>query len=233
MSPDYHELCRRLASLCRNLLPQINPIGAYTDVEYDRTRAFVALVHAEIEAFIEARCLYVVTEARVRWLATRSPNRILFALYAMSYSGWSAIDEEIENLPKVTNQYDLIVRVASSFAQYQQILSANNGIRDANLKKMLVPLSIWLTDLDPAWLLEMSNFGGFRGQVVHTSWKANQPPDPGTLNTLIRTILLPGLNRLDRELTDVLAAAGPAIAKKTIRERLVSAYRVLSTGYPS
>jgi hypothetical protein len=232
MSPEYHELCRRLASLCRNLLPQINSVGVYTDVEYDRTRAFVALVHAEIEAFIETRCLHVVTETRVRWLATRAPNRILFALYAMSSSGWSAIEEEIENLPKLTNQYDLIARVSSSFTQYQHVVSANNGIREVNLKKMLIPLSIWLTDLNPAWILEMSNFGGFRGQVVHTTWKANQPPDPGTMNTLIRVILLPGLNRLDRELSNVLAALGPVGPRKTARDRVVSAFRILATGHP-
>jgi hypothetical protein len=214
------------------LLPQISPIGSYSEEEFDKTRGLIALAHAEIEAFIEARCLYVVNETRVRWQATRSPNRIVFALYAMCFSGWSAINEDIEALPRLTNQYDLLGRVGSAFTQYQHVLGINNGIREANLRKMLMPLSIQLSDLDPAWIIEMSNFGGFRGQVVHTSWKANQPPDPATVNNLLRNILLPGLNRLDRELTTILASTGPLIPKKTFAERLSSAFRVIWTGYP-
>jgi len=228
MSPEYYNFLRRLVLLQKHLLPPIKPV--YSDEEYDKTRGFITLVHAEIEAFVEDRCSYVLTETRTRWQASRNANRILFALYAMCYSGWSALNDDMTALPKLSRQFDLAARVGSSFTQYEHLVSDNNGITEPNLKKLLIPLSIRLSDLDPNWLIEMTNFGSSRGGVVHKSWKANQPPDPGTVSTLIRTILLPGLNRLDRELTAVLAAAGPQVQTKRIRDRVLSAYRMIATG---
>lgn len=67
MSPEYHSLCRRIVLLERHLLPPLSPTGSYTDADYDRTRSYVALIHAEIESFIETRCATVANAAKTRW----------------------------------------------------------------------------------------------------------------------------------------------------------------------
>lgn len=226
MTPEYHSLCKRIARLQRHLLPKLSSTGSYTDAEYDGTRAYIALVHAEIESFLEKRCKDVAAAAKTRWFVNRSINGIIFSVYTMCYSGWAELEGD-SGLPKLSKKTDVEDRITSSIQQYTHVVDSNHGIKEKYLKKLLVPLSIRLTDLDPNWIIEMSNFGGLRGQIVHMSGKTRTPPDPAATRHLIRTMLLPGLNDLDKRLTALVTSIGPLTTRMTLRERVRGAFRLL------
>lgn len=212
-------------------MPSISLTGSYTPADYDRTRAFVALSHAEIESFIESRCSQVASAAKTAWFRNRTINRIIFSLYAMCYSGWADLDGDLNELPKLSNKTDVDSRVTSCFDQYSHVIGNNHGIKDRYLKKLLEPLSIRLTDLSQSWVLEMSNFGGLRGQIAHMSGRANQPPDPATVDNLICAILLPGLKDLDQRLSALISAAGTVTAPMNWFQRFQRAVRLIWTGH--
>jgi hypothetical protein len=221
-SQEYFALRRRIAELRRHLLPDpFDPTGTYTSEQDDKTRGFVALAHAEIEAFVEDRCLYSVEESARRWAAHRSPNAIVFTLYAMAYTGWAAIDGKQLSLVRVTDEKNVEARVRSAIKQYEQVISGNHGIKEDNLKNLLVPLSIRMKgDIDPAWVAAMSNFGGYRGLVVHTTWKAHQPPNPEDVRDVLAHEILPGLRRLDDRLLALIASVGPPAPRRRLRVKI-------------
>ena len=226
-SPEYRSLLRRVVELKDHLLPVVfDPTGSYSDDVFDRTRGFIALTHAEIEAYIEDRCLALARQSVRSWHSSKTPSAITFTLYAMCYSDWVAL-ESPPILKKATHEVRIEARIDNALEQYEQLVGDNHGIKDANLKKLLVPLSVRMkTDLDPAWLSSMSSFGRKRGQVVHTSARVSQPPDPQATLTTVKKVILPGLAKLDRLLNQLgtRLIANPPVPKRTIMERLKSAW---------
>lgn len=61
-STYYQELLERVHVLKGNFLPPLSPVASYTEIEQDRMRAFRLLVHAEIEAYLEAICIRLVED---------------------------------------------------------------------------------------------------------------------------------------------------------------------------
>jgi len=103
------------------------------------------------------------------------------------------------SLPKLTNENDIEKRLAAAVAQYKKVVENNHGIKEENLRKLLVPLSIRLTELDQAWISNMSSFGTYRGQIVHKSSIATtQLPDPKTIFDTITNDILPSLEQVDK-----------------------------------
>ena len=78
-------------------------------------------------------------------------------------------------------------------------INENNGIKRANLEKLLYPLGVLDRHMDTTWLAQMDSFGGKRGSVAHSSSRAVVAPDPLTELTTVNQLLL-GLLSLDRVL---------------------------------
>lgn len=229
-SPEYYLLHRRINELRKNLLPAVfDPTGSYPPEVFDHTRGFITLAHAEIEAFTEDRCLFVAQTSVKSWHASRTPTAITFTLYAMCYSDWAALDSP-PTTKKGTAEVRIEARIDDALAQYEQIINTNHGIREPNLKKLLVPLSIRIkSDLDSAWISSMSSFGGKRGQVVHTSSRVGHPPDPKSTLDTVKLTILPGLRKLDTLLTliEKTSIANPPLPRRTLVERLRNAWKCL------
>lgn len=227
-SIEYHALCKRISALRKRLLPiQFDLTGSYTPQIFDQARGFIALAHAEIEAFIEDRCLFVAKECVKKWHVSKTPSAVVFTLYAMCYSDWVALDAP-PSFRKGTTEVRIEARIDDALEQYKRIVGENHGIKEANLRKLLVPLSVRLkTDVDSAWLGSMSSFGGKRGLVVHTSWKTNSPPDPKDTIDAVSAALLPGLNKLDLLLTSLLgrAISDPPLPARKLIDRMRSAWK--------
>ena len=182
------------------------PSGAYRSSTIDKARGYRLLVHAEIEAFLEeaARNLAV---AQVRaWKLTRKATDTLVCFLAFYHTGWVDDDSDPVNppvsRPKVKDHVNEVVDIA--IRQYLAIISSNHGIRRDNLKKLLWPIGIRPEDLDEAWLIEMDQYGKYRGEVAHQSFKTHQPIDPRTeLDTVGRLVI--GLETVD-ELLEKMSA---------------------------
>lgn len=148
----------------------------------------------------------------------------------MCYSGWVELEGDMKDLPKLSPKTDIDSRITSSIDQYTHVIGSNHGIKEKYLRKLLVPLSIRISDLDPTWIVGMSNFGGLRGQIAHMSGKANQPPDPAAIKSLVRSNLLPGLKDLDTRLSGLISAAGPVPQSLGWIARLRRAFQLIWSG---
>lgn len=202
ISADFCYLFKRLKQLRSNLLPSnFDPTGNYSDAEYDRTRGFIILTHAEIEHFIENRCSDTIVSCQKKLFNHRTPSQALFALHVICFSDWNGLIKN-KSLPNINSKKNVNDRIFSCIQQYNQILKDNNGIKINDLKKMLTPLSIRLEDLDDQWIDAMDTFGSQRGEVAHTSMgRVLKQPDPKEVWITVRYNLLPGLKRLDKLLS--------------------------------
>jgi hypothetical protein len=194
-----------LEQLRKHLLPNpFDPTGNYSLSQYDQTRGYIALVHAEIEAFIEIRCLATAAACVANWLQQRKPSAVVIALHAVCYSGWDGLLTSPQ-FKKATNEISVEARLSDSLTQYKQAVGGNNGIKEPDLKRLLVPLSIRMNDLDSSWISAMDSFGQVRGQVAHqSSVGVQQQPDPKDLRRTVWKDIVPGLRALDLKLTSLV-----------------------------
>jgi hypothetical protein len=204
LSKEYVQLCRRIVQLRKHFLPSsFDPTGTYTASIHDHTRAFIALVHAEIEHFIEVRAANVAAVRIDEWTKNRVPNAVCFSLYAICYTGWTEIGGKPESLGKLTNNLQIEARLHDAGKQYKKVIDGNNGIKDENLRHLLIPLSFREKDFEEKWIEGMTNFGAARGQILHQAGHTAQLPDPKTTYELVWKTLVPGLKKLDKMLTSL------------------------------
>lgn len=165
------------------------------------------MTHAEVEAFIESRCLTVANTCVQEWIQNRKPSAVIVALHAICYSGWNGLIDE-PSFKKPTDQVSVEARIADALVQYKQAVGGNNGIKEADLKRLLIPLSIRMNDLDTAWLSAMNSFGQTRGQVAHqSSAGVLQQPDPKEQRKTIWKDIIPVVERGQPFNVDILESS--------------------------
>jgi len=184
------------------MLPEnFSPTGDYSDRQLDRARGYRLLAHAEIEAFIEDITIGAARQTVSEWARTRKANDVLLCLIAHYHHGYDLEEEGLSpafpesSRPKVKEAVKEVVDVA--FRQYVTIHEQNHGVREANLKRLVLPIGVRKDDLDPTWIVNLEEFGKRRGEVAHKTAKAQQQIDPkAEFNDV--TSLLVGLDTLDK-----------------------------------
>ena len=192
-SKRYRELTTRLDQLRGNLLHflPVPPTSrlAYSDAELDATRAYIVLAHAEIESFCEQAALSRATRSKTIFdnsqIVTPCFRRILSYYVAQKHGSWHEVLNPATN---VANK---------AFRFYQKLISDNHGVKRRNLQKILFPIGVLDTDLNPTWVAQMDSFGLVRGGWAHASVRTQQPPDPPTQFNAVQHLLV-GLLSLDR-----------------------------------
>jgi hypothetical protein len=191
----YRRLSSRLEDLRRHLLsflgnPPVSKLS-YSPEEFDATRAYLVLAHAEIEDFCESLVREKVrrAEADFRGGGRVSPalRKMLSYYVAAKQRSWSDV---ISPSKQVVN---------SAVARHRKFIQDNHGIKRKNIERMLYPIGLSESRIDPTWLAQMDSFGSNRGAVAHTSGRASNPPDPLTTMTTVNQ-LLAGLLQLERTL---------------------------------
>jgi len=174
-SMRYNQLENRLKSIETLYLPPIKNAGNYTKIEQDNLRAFLLLVHAEIESFFEEITEEKVKKAFKKWKTNRTKSNILLSL--VSFCNIEQTEHSIES------------RVNKSLSTYIHSLKKNNGIKEKNILTILLPIGYEHDRIDATWLNTISSFGMARGAVAHTSSKVQQPLDPATLKSTVSYVL--------------------------------------------
>lgn len=209
VSAQYYSLLRRIVVLRKNLLPDDldDPFAGISDPQgEDRTLGFIVLVHAEIEHYLEMVCQELAKASVEAYTRQQSVGRVVFSLYAICASEWSELGKRPENLKKPCNEVGVETRINMALQEYLKVVSNNNGIKEENLKWLLVPLSIRLNeDLDDEWKLAMNEFGGMRGNVAHMSRnKITFAANPKDIYNTVRSRILTGLKKLDIQLANLI-----------------------------
>lgn len=186
-----------------------NPTGTYREREFDRVRAYRILCHAEVEFFVENLLLDLVEAAYAEWQNNRTPSYVMLCLIAASKIGWHDLEGEDLDLeridpPKIRKDDTSIQQIIErSVEQYRKIVKDNNGVKEQNLKLLVMPVGVALSDLDATWIANMSSFGGQRGSVAHTSRLGlRHQIDPRTEKATVDA-LLAGLKDFDAKVASL------------------------------
>lgn len=182
------------------MLPQtFSPTGTYTLRQLDRARGYRLLVHAEIEAFVEDIAKDALLAQITSWKVHRKPSQLIVSFIASYHTGFAGTDSDSAALPIATrpadkNTVDEIIQVATT--QYMKRHGENHGIREENLRRLLIPIGVDFAELDATWLTNISEFGKKRGEVAHKTIGAQQAIDPLTEFNDVKNLLV-GLRKLD------------------------------------
>jgi hypothetical protein len=146
------------------MLPEeFSKTGLYSRRKQDRARGFRLLIHAEIEAYLENMAKDVVTERIRRWKRNRTPSNLLLAFLACYHSGWLEYDEEkkiklielAKSRKPIKDSIEEIIDLAQQ--QFIQNLKNNHGVREKNLKSLILPTGIELSGLDQTWIADLDD----------------------------------------------------------------------------
>lgn len=205
----YKELKSRIAELRKNLLPsKFSPTGDYKNGTIDKAKGYQLLVHAELEAYFEDMARDISSKAIDKWNKEQKATKQFVSLLVAYHSLWEEAD--LDSLHRYSKQLkgphkpidDKIKEVVKKTQdQYSTILKGNNGIKEENLKKIVRPLGIEITESD--WLLHISNFGSSRGDTAHLSTKATHTINPKDELDRVENIM-EGIKKIDSDFFDVL-----------------------------
>jgi hypothetical protein len=185
-------LLTRLDKLEAHLLPAAFSLtGRYSARQRDYTKAFLLLVHAELESYFEDRARKLATNALARYqgkgICTPVLSRILVYHNAVK-GGLGPVSPDA---------------VGRAINYYLDQLDKNHGIREKHLLNIFLPLGIEHGGLDGQLVAACNQLSQKRGQFAHASFKTHQQVDPQTERDNIRKNILPELKHLEKRLRDL------------------------------
>jgi hypothetical protein len=194
-SQQLRALLARLKALEKHFLPRglkFPATGVYSQREEDQGRAYVLLVHAELESYFEDRTEELLTKASIHWQKHSACNKLLRRLLRSHLDKKGKPWEPIQPVGQA-------VTAAINF--HKNIVNNNQGVKEDNLLQMLFPIGIDYRDLDSAWLSTMNSFGASRGEFAHNAHiKTRQAIDLQSQYRTIKGSILPELKKLDKRI---------------------------------
>jgi hypothetical protein len=177
----YTRLCKRIKKIENCYLPQRpNPLGLYTQKEEDNIRAYSLLTHAELEYYFEAISVKKVSDALNKWLANKKHNStILLSLCCF-----------VEHTDRVKNATTLEEKIRQIVGKYREAIKKNNGIKEDNIRSILIPIGIVDADMNRTWLNTLNSFGSTRGEIAHTCASVQTLPNPKDIKDKINNIIV-------------------------------------------
>ncbi len=184
----YIQLFKRISVIENSFLPNVNSTGNYSNKEQDDLRAYLLLIHAEIESYFEEVSEEKAKQAFKRWSKSRTKSNVLLAL--VSFCENEVSGQELED------------RINKALSSYIHKLKKNNGIKEKNLLEILLPVGIEYNQIDTTWLNIMTSFGTNRGEVAHSTATVQQPLDPSTLKSTV-ALILSEIKKIDKEIKKI------------------------------
>ena len=182
-------LLTRLDKLEAHLLPRAFSLtGRYAPRQQDYTRAFLLLVHAELESYFEDRARKLVGLAQAQYQRKGVCTPLLSRLLVYH----QATKDELGPVSPLA--------VGKAINYYLDHLDKNHGIKEKNLLTIFLPLGISHADLDAQLIAACNQLAQKRGQFAHASFKTHQQVDPKTERDNIRKNILPELKNLETRL---------------------------------
>jgi hypothetical protein len=185
LSKRLHQLLKRLETLEEHFLPpdgQFSLTGQYSREQHDKTKAYLLLVHAELEAYLEDRARSRVDIAHNSFQQTGLCTSVLSRLVVHHQDELEPISPD---------------KVRKAVNYYLNRIENNHGILEKNLLSLFLPIGLHHRDLDTRLVTACNQLGRKRGQFAHASIKTHQQVDPKTERDNIRKNIIPELKKLD------------------------------------
>ena len=194
-SKRFRELERNIKKIEKYFLPSIKVTGGYTEKEINSVRGYRLLIHAEIESYFEDIAENLAVKSLNNWRKTKKPSHVVSSILAFIKSS-----QKKQDIPESFDDRQRAFiegRVTACVASYISMLKQNNGIKQKDILRILLPLGIEETEIDSTWLTEMDLFGKERGDVAHKSIGVQISIDPATEQQKIHNNILPEIKQLD------------------------------------
>jgi hypothetical protein len=162
--------------------------GRYSPQQHDYTKAFLLLVHAELESYFEDRARALATNAQSKFQHKGVCTPVLSRLIVYHHAQKS-------ELGPISND-----AVKKAINYYLGCLDNNHGIREKHLRTIFLPLGLSHQDLDALLVAACNQLSQKRGDFAHASFKTHQQVDPKTERENIRLNILPELRKLEKRL---------------------------------
>jgi hypothetical protein len=194
LSRRLRRVITRIGVLEDHFLPKVFSLsGQYTKRQRDHTKAYLVLVHAELESYFEDRARYIADRAQERW---NNHGECTPALSRMLVYHHSCEKDELEPASA-----QAVTKAVNYFEN--NVLDKNHGVSPKHIRAMLLPLGIEHDDFDSQLTLALEQLARKRGQFAHASFKAHQAIDPKTERDNIHNNIIPKLKKMDQRLTEI------------------------------
>lgn len=169
----FENLVNRIKVLKRSFLPRtLSPTGNYTSSTFEKTRAFKALTHAELEFYFEQIALAIAKKAYNSWIDKEIATIPVIALVAYYSGSYKSIPDSKSGNGAGEN---LRQRIHMAYTDYVRLINTkNHGIKEKNILHLLLPIGIDQESISDDLLLVLNNYGSDRGNIVHSTNRANQ-----------------------------------------------------------
>lgn len=178
-SHHFENLRNAYSELVSAYLPNTDPNVLPSPKEQEWIRAFIVLVHAELEYYFESICMdiadSILSNMRSEQYTEATVGIIAFSSIQGRDGGEQLIPGKKDKVRKVS------LRVGEAVESHKQIISGNNGISQKYLASLFVPLGLTNNDIDPLWIGAIDSFADKRGAYAHKS-RSHIEADPKNLN---------------------------------------------------
>lgn len=170
-TPEYLRLVKQIKSYREIFLPtdlSINP----DDRDVVMLRAFVLHCFAEIQSYMEDVCKAIAIKSMRSWLDDGLTSKTTVAM--LRYT-----DCALRQAPKLLHPskddkngnllLDLSKVVQKHYSNYFAIIEENNGVREGDLIRILLPIGIQSNDISENLKVDLTNLTKRRGGYAHNA----------------------------------------------------------------
>ena len=151
-------------------------------------RAYIVLVHAEIENSVEDLVSAAAQKMLAQWQSAGVAGAPLQSLLAYA---------DPKELSDAWHRQTSGFRYQNVVQKFAKVVEGNMGIRAQNVLRLLLAIGVPRADIDGLWLTEVDEFGKERGLIAHRSVAAaTHLPDAGRARNRV-AIILNGLRDID------------------------------------
>lgn len=163
-TPHYSKL-RAHVDHARKIVTRVDPDQCKSDLQHLKLRSYVLLCHSIVEEFVEDLGLSVALEARKLFADEGVITRSLVALVT------SQVLNEVKEKSRAKVGADLVRNLDAfseeAFTTYRNSVTANNGIKPENLRRLFVPIGFDPESVDLSLVNSMKALGEKRGGLAH------------------------------------------------------------------
>jgi hypothetical protein len=218
-TPEYKALKTRLRSLTHMLPPQPAPGATPTSQDTDKMAAFIVLLHAECEHFLEKRALKVAENAKKDVDNGGAFGRVAKHLCVFPFIDVPKQNGAFEKMLSIfgtrgfgimattkainQNRAGYLKLLNIGYQRYRQTVNSNHGAGLKHQFKLLTALGFDLDLAGATFKSRISQLASYRGAAAHTSVvAATNTVSASTLATWPAD-LITGFAKMDRGLTSL------------------------------
>lgn len=156
-----------------------------------KLRACISLIHSEFEAYFELIGLKVIDAYQSNRMSKKQKGRFTYSISLYNLKNYEGQSEDINK------------RIDSSVSLFKNGLAQNNGIKEKDILKILLPIGIPIASIDSTWLTSINSFGSLRGELIHKNInQITRLIGYQYIDETVHKILIPGTRIIDQYISN-------------------------------